>query len=482
MSQIARQSGNTALYQEAVGLYRQALAATSNPSAGFITEVADVLSEDPASQVDALELYDQLLAGSPDQPALQTKRLILAAALGQLSRTELNQQLLTLLQPLPENAVIQQQIGQALIPLDNPEPTLLPIYEELLAAGTPVNFLYFRVAQMQMEQRNWAAARAAIAAYEATPEGAQDLAPALLLAELERRQGNLEASAQQYQAILGQTQSPQIVETALLGLSGIRQSQQRWEEALAAYEELLRRNPQSERAQFGQAYLALRLQQISTAEAESLLNDWLANQPSITPAVVFPEVFDLVGILPPAANGQALYETLLAIAPGHIGVNRRYAQLLAAEDPERALAYAQQLTPTDPTDINLYFVQGEVAQTLGELTLASQAYEAILAQEPDNTDALAALGGVRFQQQRLSEAEGIYERILELKPDDWETRRILAELKLVQDQPIAALQTFNELQGDDNASSLEQPLEYRIQEIELNFLRRRGFQPVWERY
>ncbi|NER78366.1 MAG: tetratricopeptide repeat protein, partial [Leptolyngbya sp. SIO1D8] len=39
LSQIARQSGNTALYQEAVGLYRQALAATSNPSAGFITEV-----------------------------------------------------------------------------------------------------------------------------------------------------------------------------------------------------------------------------------------------------------------------------------------------------------------------------------------------------------------------------------------------------------------------------------------------------------
>ena len=482
LSQVARQSGDAVLYREAVELYQQAFAATSNPSWGFITEVADVLSEDPASQADALRLYERLLAQSPNQPALQTKRLILAAALGQFTRAELSEQLLATLQPLPQNAVLQQQIGQALVPLDNPDPALLPVYQTLLAADIPVDFLYFRVAQMQMAAENWAEARAAIAAYQATPDGAQDFAPDLLLAELERRQGNLEASAQQYTTILNRTQSPPIVTTALLGLSGIRQSQQRWDEALAAYEQLLDQDPQNERAQLGQAYLALRLQALSLEDAEAVLNRWLADHPTITPAVVVPELFDLVGTLPPDSSREALYKSLLAIAPEHIALNRRYAQLLAEQDPEQALAYVQQLTPSDPTQTDLYFVQGEVAQTLGELTLASEAYETILAQQPDNVGALAALGGVRFQQRRLNEAETLYERALEIAPEHWDTRRAMAELKLAQDQPIAALQRFNELQIEAPDTSPEIPLEHRVQQIQLDFLRRRGFQPDWERY
>ena len=482
LSQIARQSGDTALYREAIALYQQALAATPNPSSGFVIEVADVLSEDPTFQVEALQLYDQLLAQSPDQPALQTKRSILAAALGQVSRTELNQQLLIILQPLPANTGMQQQIGQALVPLDDPDPVLLPIYQALLMNDTAVDFLYFRIAQMEMAQGNWENARTAIAIYRATPNGAQDLAPDLLLAELERRQGNLEASAQQYTDLLSRTQSPTVIETALLGLSGVRQSQRRWDEALAAYEQLLTVDPQNERAQLGRAYLALRLQTISTAEADAVLNTWLVDHPTVTPSVVVPELFDLVGVLPPAASRESLYETLLAIAPEHIALNRRYAQFLAEQDPERALAYVQQLTPTDPNQVDLYFVQGEVAQTLGELTLASNAYETILAQQPDNVGALAALGGIRFQQRRLNEAETLYVRALELDPEHWDTHRAIAELKLAQDQPIAALQRFTELKAEAPNLSPEIPIDHRIQQIQLDFLRRRGFQPDWERY
>ena len=482
LSQIARQSGDTTLYQEAVALYRQALEAIPNPSSGFITEVADVLSENPSSQVEALQLYNQLLAASPNQPVLQTKQLILSTALGQLSPTDLNQELLTLLRPLPTDAIVRQQIGQALIPLDPPDPTLLPIYEELLAANTPVDFLYFRVAQMQMAQENWAGARAAIAAYRATSTGAQDFAPDLLLAELERQQGNLAASAQQYETILSQTQSVQVMESALLGLSGIRQNQQRWADALAAYERLLSINPQSERAQLGRTYLALRLKQIRPAQAESVLDNWLAENSPLMSAVVTPELLNLVGTLPPAMERQALYEALLAIAPEHLGLNRRYVQLLAATDPEQAIAYARQLTPSDPTQVDLYFVQGEVAQTVGDLDLASQAYEAILTQKPDQVDALVALGGVRFQQGRLNQAETLYEQALDLRPDDTTIERILAELKLAQDYPITAFQTFTEFREDETFNNLEPPLEYRTQDIRLNFLRRRGFQPPWERY
>jgi tetratricopeptide (TPR) repeat protein len=482
LSRIGRQTEDRGLYQEAIALYRQALTATANPSEGLLIEVADVLSEDPTHRAEALALYDQALARSPEQPATQTKRLILAHQLGQLSTVALSEALLTLLQPLPTDAATQQQVGQALVRLEQPDPALQPLYTDLISAGTPVDFIYFRFAQIQIARENWTAAREAIAAYQATPSGTRDLAPALLLAEVERRQGNFEASAQQYEAIFRQAGSLAIQESALLGLSGVRQSQQQWEKALIAYERLINLKPQSDRAQLGSAYLALKLDQITPGRAETILDSWLANYPTIPPAMVPPELLNLVGELPPAVSRFGLYETLLAIAPTHLGVNRRYAQTLAMTDPEAAMIYLEAIAPDDPADTRFYFVQGEVAQTLGELDLASQAYETILVHEPDNTDALAALAGVRFRQRRLEEAELLYEEVLALRPNDWETQRILAELHLAQDEAIAALEAFETLAIDPNAQPTHPPLEYRIQSTRLNFLRRRGFQPYWEQY
>ncbi|MDB9526329.1 tetratricopeptide repeat protein [Oscillatoria sp. CS-180] len=482
LSEIGRQSDDMSLYQEAIDLYWQALSDTPNPSIGFVVEVADVLSEAPNYQAEALELYDVALAQSPDQLALQTKRLILANTLGEVSDVDLSSQLLSVLQPLPSEPPVQQQVGQALIRLDNPDPSLLPIYEDLISAGTPVDFIYYRLAQMQIARQNWAEARAAIVAYQATPSGTNDIAPALLMADLEQRQGNLDASVAQYEAIFSQADSLQVQETALLGISGVRQQQQQWQQALMAYERLLNLKPQSDRAQLGSAYLSLKLQQMPPAQAEQALNTWLANYPTVPAAMVPPELLNLVGELPADPERQALYETLLAIAPNHLGLNRRYAQTLAMTDPAAAMDYLEQLTATDPTDVSLYFVQGEVAQTLGELELASEAYETILVQEPDNVNALAALGGVRFQQGRLDEAEILYEEVLAFRPDDWEIRRVMAELDLAQDEPIAAFEQFTMLQEEADGQVADPPLEHRLQEMRLNLLRRRGFQPPWEQY
>ncbi|MEM6353744.1 MAG: tetratricopeptide repeat protein [Cyanobacteria bacterium P01_D01_bin.14] len=482
LSDIGRQSNDMPLYQEAIALYLQVLNETPNPSIGFVTEVADVLSEVPSFQAEALRLYDEVLAITPDQLALQTKRLILAHQLGEVSRPDLAAQLLSLLQPLPSAASVQQQVGLALIRLDNPDPSLLPIYEDLISSGVPVDFIYYRLAQMQIARQNWAEARAAIAAYQSTPSGLNDIAPDLLIADLEQRQGNFEASVQQYEAIFNQTESLQIKETALLGISGVRQQQQQWQQALMAYERLLNLKPQSDRAQLGSAYLSLKLQQMPAAQAERVLETWLANYPTVPPAMVPPELLNLVGELPAAPLREDLSERLLAIEPTHLGLNRRYAQTLAMTDPETAMAYLEALTTAESTDVALYFVQGEVAQTLGELELASQAYETILVQEPDNIDALAALGGVRFQQGRLDEAEVLYEEVLAFQPDDWEIRRIMAELDLAQDEPVTAFEQFLTLQAEADGQLTTPPIEHRLQEMRLNFLRRRGFQPPWEQY
>jgi Tfp pilus assembly protein PilF len=95
-----------------------------------------------------------------------------------------------------------------------------------------------------------------------------------------------------------------------------------------------------------------------------------------------------------------------------------------------------------------------------------------------------ALAGVRFTQQRFAQAAQIYNRVLELEPNNLMARRSLAELKTAQDQPFAALERFRELNAEQQAQTgMANPeLVNRIQRLEVDILTRRGFQPYWERY
>jgi tetratricopeptide (TPR) repeat protein len=478
LSTIGRESGNTQLYQEAIALYRRVLQQTRNPSPGFIIEVADVFSESPTSQAEALQLYQQLAVRQPDNLSLRVKRSVLERQLGQISDGQLQQELQTVLQTAGE--IERQAIAQSLLRLDPPIPELLPIYQDLLNANADVPFLNFRVAQILIQQGDYPAARTALSAYSATPSGAQDLSVELLLADIERREGNLEASARRYETLIAQTPQDQILAPALRSLAGIRLAQNRPAEALEFYDQLLARNPDDLQTQLGRASLAYQTEQLSQSEAEAVLERWLAARPATdTP----PELFSLVGALPPNPQREQLYETLLTASADDIGVNRRLVQVLALRDPERAQSRIDQILSRNPDDVNGYFLQGELAQVLGNLELASQAYRNVLSRQPENTDALAALGGIRFQQQRHTEATMLYARVLALKPNDWETRRILAELSVAQDRPMAALQQLRRLQQERQvAGNPDTDLDDRIEQIQLELMRRRGFQPVWERY
>jgi cellulose synthase operon protein C len=225
LSQIGRQSGDTVLYAEAVERYRQVLRQTANPSPGLVTEAADVFSEDPASRPDALALYEQLINQQPKQTSLIVKRLAVARQLGQITSVELRQQLQTVLQPLPENAVERQAIALALVRFDPPDPVLLPQYQALLQSGVEAPFLHFRIAQIWVQKGNFEQARQSLQTYSATTVGARDRAPQLLLAELERREGKLDASAQRYEALIATNPPAPILSDALLGLADVRQAQ-----------------------------------------------------------------------------------------------------------------------------------------------------------------------------------------------------------------------------------------------------------------
>lgn len=482
LNEIRNQTGNQALTQQVANLYRQALNQTPNPEPKLLREIADVFSGLPNERQTALNLYRQLLSLQPNDRTLLVKQVALERELGLISEAELKARLLSALQPLPADPSERQLIAQALAGIEPPGPELLPIYTSLLQSGVNAPFLNFRIAQILLDNNNLPGARQALAAYAATPAGAEDVAPQLLAAEIERREGNLEASAQRYQALIASNPSERdILNAAIRGLANVRLQQNRPTEALAVFDQLIARNPQETTLQLARANLAYQADLISESQAQGVLNYWLATQPATNAPS---ELFTLVGALPPSPQREALYNRLLQIDPTNLPVQIRAIQLIAQRSPEQARVRVAQLVARDPTNIRNYFLQGQIAQAIDDLELAEQAYELILSAQPDNQEALSALAGVRFQQRRLDEASNLYSQALALEPNNQGIRQAMIGLKRVQDYQLEALADLEAIQVEQlqQGGTLNPELSNQMQQIQEDFLQRRGFQPPWERF
>ncbi len=483
LSTMGRQARQADLSAAAIALYRQVLQQMPNPAPGFVAEVADVFSEQPATRAEALALYQTLTAQQPQNIPLRVKQLVLERQLGQITPTEQAQQLQAALRPLPTTAIERQSLAQSLVPLDPPPPALLAAYQDLVQAdGVKVPFLYFRIAQMHLQTGDLAKATEAIQRYTAMQSGSADPAAELLLADIERRSDRLEASAQRYEALLARTPDADIQQSALRGLAGVRQAQGRIDAALQAYDQILAMNPQDGAAKLGRTTIAYQAQRLSTAVAEQELAAWWQTHGE---AESPPELLSLVGALPADPKRETLYDRLLAIDPQNLALQMRQIQVLAMRDRPAAQARLAQLRQTAPDTINTHYIVGTLAQSVGDLPLAAQAYAAILQQQPNQADALAALAGVRFQQKQYREAETMYRRVLALKPTDWDVQRILAELSLARDQPFVALERLQVAQQMQTAQGVADPeltLADHIVKLQVDRLKRRGFQPAWERY
>ena len=482
LNEIRNQTGNQALAAQIATLYRQVLAQTPNPDPRLLREIADIFSGFPEERQTALQLYRQLSALLPSDRTILVKQVALESQLGLISIAELKARLLSYLQPLPTDPNELQQLAQTLSAIDPPGPELLPVYINLLQAGVNVPFLNFRIAQLLIENNDLPAARQALAIYTNTPEGAQDLAPQLLAAEIERREGNLEASAQRYQALIAANPPDRdVLNAALRGLSGIRLQQNRAVEALFIFDQLVARNPQDIGLQLSRTSLAYEAKLISEAQAEAVLNYWVQTQP---PTNAPPELFALVGTLPADSRREGLYNALLQIDPTNIPVQIRAIQAIAQRSPEQAKVRIAQLVARDPSNIRSYFLQGQLAQAINDLEFAQQAYELILSAQPDNREALSALGGVKFQQRQFPEAANLYAQALAFNPNDLGIRQALISLNRVQDFQLTALDQLEGLQIEQiqRGGTLNSDLSRQIQQIQEDFLLRRGFQPPWERY
>ena len=87
---------------------------------------------------------------------------------------------------------------------------------------------------------------------------------------------------------------------------------------------------------------------------------------------------------------------------------------------------------------------------------------------------------MRFQQRRFAEASKLYNQVLALKPQDLVALSSLAELSLAQDHPLEAIQRFKQIQRTQGMN--EGALKERIERLQVDWLKRRSFQPYWERY
>ena len=475
LSELARLSNRSDLYDQAIAQYRTLL--QTNPSLALQIEAADVMSEQSSTRSMALDLYRKLSASLPSDHPVLVKREILAYRLNQRTASELTQFLTEKITPTPDSSA-NRSIAQALIAVDPPDATLMPIYQ---AVARPAQaFLYYRIAQLHLQANQFDAARSALAQYQSTSQGSKDIAPALLLASIEQRSGNLDGSVKAFEAIVLGSDRPSTQKSALKGLAGVRAEQGQRTEALAVYDRLLVLDPTDASAKLGRARFAMLTRQLKVVDAEKVLNNWLETNPKSTPPSEF---LDLLGDLPLDPSRAALYSQLLKLNPSDLKLQRRSLELLAQSDPTAARSQLTEFMARSNGDISAYYLQGEVARSLFDLDLAATAYTAILAKQPDNVDALTALGGVRFEQERYTEAGDIYARAIALRPNDWNLRRTLADLSLAQDEPFKALEQLKRVQSLQRQQGItDEVTNYRIAQIEIDRLKRRSFQPNWEGY
>ncbi|MBE9138534.1 tetratricopeptide repeat protein [Nodosilinea sp. LEGE 07088] len=472
-SAIGRRQNNPELFEQATVLYRQALNAAVAPSYGLRVEVADVLSEWPGTEALALEMFEQLAQENPGVASLAVQAHLLTYRLGLASAATVAEQLLPLVTPMPVSAPEQRAIATALVRLDHPDVALLPVYDAV-AAAVDVPLLTYRLAQIYLDQGDLQAARDALAAYSAADQN--DWGTALLIADLERQLGELDASARRYETILAAQPGAAVTADALRGVTFVRTLQGQPEAALPLYEAAIAADPDNTTYPLGYALLAYRTGQITAPAAAETLTDWLAFQDLDSPP---PELFELVGALPADRDRADLYPVLLAQRPNDLWLRWRTIELMAQADPAQAQAELEALIAAQPDDVTVYFFQGELAQQQGNLPLAAAAYEQVLERDPGHLGALSALAGVRFQQGNWPAARALYGQVLEAEPDNWGARYGLAELNLADDQKLAGLEQLRQLApGAEGLIDLEQ----RAQEVEFELLRRRGFQPGWERY
>lgn len=139
------------------------------------------------------------------------------------------------------------------------------------------------------------------------------------------------------------------------------------------------------------------------------------------------------------SEAHAELVTAAMLPPDDPSINARALRALArmdlntnAADARDELLGALKYSPENPGDILL---SAQIAEALGDLALAENAYTRLLAADPNDADTTAALAHVLLRQNKAAAAEALLTRALTSHPGDTALTAQLAAAYLAEDDP-----------------------------------------------
>ena len=354
------------------GLDAIVTAMTDPPGSGF-QRVAELLAgeEDSASAVDAMR---QLVARHDDNPDAHLALARLLARTGALEEALVVVERASELDLHHERiAIFEARVRQRLDEIDRAIERLSEFLDRVPDSGT-VRMSYARML-VDAGRYDEALAEFERLVAEAPDNDEARFALGLLFVQTER----LEEAVQQLEKI--PNASPRRP-SALFYLARIAESQQRFDDAIATYRRV-RRGEHRLNAQIRVAILLAENGDLDSARQH------------------------LHGV--PTLDGQERVRVLLAEG----------GLLMRAERYEDAMSVYDRSLEELPGNTDLLYARGMLAERMDRLDLLERDMRAIISREPDNAEALNALGyTLADRTDRYEEAYELITRAIELKPDD----------------------------------------------------------------
>lgn len=225
---------------------------------------------------------------------------------------------------------------------------------------------------------------------------------------------------------------------------------ERYKDALVEYQRLAELAPDNENVLFASGLISLQLQQIDAAEAKFMA---LYQRGSANPNVPYNlarvaevrnDIDSALRFYSQVSNGQNYPQAQLRIAvltamQGDMAAARAQLSMLRTNIPamtvqaslteggllqdvelyDEAIAVYTDALTANPNNTQLLYARGLAYAQIDRFALFEQDLQAVLAREPDNADALNALGyGLADSTTRYEEAEKYIKRALELEADN----------------------------------------------------------------
>ena len=478
--------------EEAEAVYRQAIRASQDPTN------AALLTGDPAQAYtnlarllliqdrldEALEVSDRALAAQPGSAAVQ----ILAGDLSRFQgrRAEALAAYRRALDLAPDNTVAQTRVGELLLEAGNlaeaqsafeaalaSDPAdvagLLGLARALSRTAT-ASIDPAQAGQLTPQQQAGLSRAQELLDAVLTVQPAASLAAQSIRAEVLFAQGEMDAAAEAYQAVLleepdnasaieglartlfaaGDVNAAIARYQAAAEAATTAQVRNRWLMAVAATYRSLGRLGEAE-----QSYLAMIQEDPANSAARQALGDLYQAGERLDEAI---EQYRLAAEAAPADiqaafrlgrtllrvdrvdEAAAIAQTLLANSPSAYQSYLLAARVAQAQGDAPAalvgLRQAQSLAPTDSVALTLI---GDSFLTAGRLDDAASAYGAAVALEPRNVNALVGLGRVYAARGRTADAETSLRRALAAAPTNLAAQATLGRLLLGAGRPAEAI-------------------------------------------